>query len=332
MENSVAQAPKQNLMQVIQSTPAVQLASLPIIEQRFIDLYSKTQGVDSKIAEMVFQQERFHFQKAISESQGLRECEPLSLYGCFMDCAVQGLSFDPKKKLAYLIPGKVNVGSRDEKQYVSRATLEVSPYGELAIRQQLGQIKYADNPVIVYQGDVFEPYEDSSGKGVAYKLSMDHTNVIIAAFIKIVRIDGAVDYSWLLKNDWERLAGYSSKKNFGKPNALYSSNNGQIDPGFLGAKLIKHAFKSYPKVKPIGMHTTVQVDEEVEQKQLSAKDIYGMELPAHDAQFTPTMIVSPPELSENLSTEAKAAIVNAAAPEHIPQPHQVNIPDNGEGF
>lgn len=48
------------------------------------------------------------------------------------------------------MPGNVNVGSKDTPQWVKRASLGLfSPYGELAIRQRAGQIKYADNPVIV---------------------------------------------------------------------------------------------------------------------------------------------------------------------------------------
>jgi len=310
-----APAPKANIMQVLQQTPAASLASLPMLEERFINLYSKVQGVGLQHAEMVFHAEKFHFQKAISENQGLRECETLSLYGCFMDCAVQGLSFDPKKKLAYLIPGKVNVGTKDDKRYVKRASLEISPYGEMAIRQQLGQIKYADNPVIVYEGDVFEPYENSEGKGVTYKLNPSHSDIIIAAFIRIVRVDGSVDYHWLLKNDWTRLAGYSEKKNFGKANALYTSNNGQIDSGFLGAKMIKHAFKTYPKVNVVGQFSKIAEIEEVKPN-LSAEDIYGAgfsnALPEPPAQLPhPSMIVSP--VDAPVSDAAKAAMLQATA-------------------
>lgn len=330
-----APAPKTNIMQVLQQTPATSLASLPMLEERFINLYSKVQGVGLQHAEMAFHAEKFHFQKAISENAGLRECETLSLYGCFMDCAVQGLSFDPKKKLAYLIPGSVNIGTKDAKQYVKRASLEISPYGEMAIRQQLGQIKYADNPVIVYEGDVFEPYENSEGKGVTYKLNPAHTETIIAAFIRIVRVDGSVDYHWLLKNDWTRLAGYSEKKNFGKANALYTSNGGQIDTGFLGAKMIKHAFKTYPKVNVVGQFSKIAEIEEVKPN-LSAADIYGAdiakELPAPPANLPhPTMIVTPVDNGE-VSHEAKAAMLQATADAPEMNGTVQYSDDNAEGF
>jgi len=328
--SNTSQAPaKANLMQVIQSTPSTQLANLPVLEERFITLYSKTQGVDLKVAEMTFQQEKYHFMKAISESEGLRQCEPLSLYGCFMDCAVQGLSFDPKKKLAYIIPGSVNVGTKDNKQYVKRAALEISPYGEMAIRIQLGQVKHADNPVIVYEGDVFEPYQDDSGKGVVYKLNHQHSNTIIGAFMRILRNDGTVDYHWMLKNDWERLAGYSEKKNFGKANALYTSNQGQIDPGFLAAKLIKHAFKSYPKIKVSDFSQLEKIEDE--KPELKPEDIYGFKpeaLPIPSQLPQPTMIVTP---VDGASHDAAAAAVQATAQQEMSN-ETFKVSDNNDGF
>lgn len=329
-----------NIMQALQQTAPTQLASLPVLEERFIKLYSLVQGVDMREAEMVFHAEKFHFQKAISENEGLRACETLSLYGCFMDAAVQGLSFDPKKKLAYLIPGKVNVGTRDEKRYVNRATLEISPYGELAIRQQKGQIKYADNPVIVYEGDTFEPYQNEEGRGVVYKLNAAHGTKIVAAFLRIVRMDGSVDYHWLLQGDWMRLKGYSEKKNFGKANALYSSFNGDIDPGFLGAKLIKHAFKSYPKVKLAGAFSQLQPEETEETRpELSAAQMYGFEpgtatraLPAEQPLELPIKKQEPQP--QALSMEAQAAILQSQAPAHDAQPTPAIrfSEDDGSGF
>lgn len=58
----------------------------------------------------------------------------------------------------------------------------------------------------------------------------------------------------MLQEEIDRLRQYSNKNNKGsgeqdKSNKLYSSNDGQIDPGFLEAKIIKHAFSTFPKVK-----------------------------------------------------------------------------------
>lgn len=47
----------------------------------------------------------------------------------------------------------------------------------------------------------------------------------------------------------------------GKPNALYSSQEGGIDPGFLENKMIKHAFDAYPKVRT-GKYTVMETETE----------------------------------------------------------------------
>jgi len=101
--------------------------------------------------------------------------------------------------------------------------------------------------------------------------------------MKITRNDGSTDYAVLLPEDWKRLQGYSEKQNRkwdnnahayvnGNPNDLYVADGGQIDKGFLIAKLIKHAFKTYPKAR-VGRGTQLesqQTDEEI------SNDIYGL--------------------------------------------------------
>ena len=95
---------------------------------------------------------------------------------------------------------------------------------------------------------------------------------MIAAFIRIVRNDGSEDYQWLMEGDILRLKAYSERANAkwndqtkrkenGQANALYTSNNGQIDPGFLENKMIKHAFDAYPKVRT-GQFTTLETQDE----------------------------------------------------------------------
>ena len=72
----------------------------------------------------------------------------------------------------------------------------------------------------------------------------------------------------MTETDWKRLQGYSEKQNsykdrrtgetVVKSNALYNIN-GQIDTGFLIAKCIKHAFKTYPKIN-IGKGSVMESD------------------------------------------------------------------------
>jgi recombinational DNA repair protein RecT len=328
MENKTQQPTTANIMQRLNATPARDIPMIPEVEQKFVQLYAAIHGVGKETAEMTFHAERFHFLKLVNSNQEIAQCEGLSLYGCFMDCAVNGLSFDPTKKLAYVLPGNVNVGTRDTPQWVKRATLVVSPYGEMGIRQRDGQIKHADNPVVVYEGDEFQPYQDGGKKGIHYKLNMGHTQKVVAGFIRIVRTDGTEDYFWMLQEDIARLAAASAKKNRGTANSLYTSQNGGIDAGFFRAKLIKHAFQSYPKVSLRGLHT--KDEEQIKLEQRNNEVDYGLAsisaptaLPAHQEQ-APT---SEP------SDAAKRAAIAATAEEMGPaETLKVDYSDDGSGF
>ena len=85
----------------------------------------------------------------------------------------------------------------------------------------------------------------------------------------IVLPNNGLDFKWLLQDDIDRLKGYSLKQNGASygANALYTSNNGQIDPGFLSTKTIKHAMAAYTKLR-IGEF--VSFEGEIEEVEASA--------------------------------------------------------------
>ena len=160
--------------------------------------------------------------------------------------------------------------------------LTISGYGELVLRKNAGQIRHADNPVIVYEGDTFQYGEQNGQKIVNYMSAFPRrSNKIIACFLKITRADGTIDYSVMTEQDWMRLKGYSDKQNtyydskkgqyVTKSNELYSKD-GQIDTGFLMAKCVKHAFKTYPKLN-IGRGTSLET--EIIEQQPTDFDPYG---------------------------------------------------------
>ena len=112
-----------------------------------------------------------------------------------------------------------------------------------------GQVRYVDNPVVCYEGDTFSPGLVDGVKTVTYQAACPRkSNKVIGGFIRIVRADGTVDWHWMMEGDIKRLEAYSYKNNQrwnpqtrqkeGKANALYTSNEGGIDPGFLESKLI----------------------------------------------------------------------------------------------
>ena len=250
----------------------------PIVRERFTQIYETLWGN----GEAAYQRESIFFNKALRDNDNgkLQKATPFSIFTAFIDLAVCGLSLEPgTRALAYLMGRNVNVGSREQPRWEGRCVLTVSAYGELVMRTRAGQIRHADNPVSVYDNDEFSFRDTDGRKSVSYTCNLPHTgHNITACYLRITRADGSIDYSVMFPEDWCRLAGYSQKQNRGRANELYGMDgNGivHIDPGFLMAKCIKHAFKSYPKVR-IGRGTELQSQQVDEQPQLSEEDIYGV--------------------------------------------------------
>lgn len=244
------------------------------VEQKFILMYNAIWGTDQGV--QIYEKEKFNFRKILQDKPELQKCTPLSLYGCFLDIAVNGLSLDPTgRPHCYLLSRNTKTGYKDQQGndiYELRAYLSISGYGELVMRQRAGQVRYVDNPVICYEGDTFSPGIVDGKKTVTYTAACPRkTNKVIGGFIRIVRADGTVDWHWMMEGEIKRLEEYSFRNNQrwnpqtrqkeGKANALYTSSEGGIDPGFLESKLIKHAFDAYPKVRT-GKFTVFETQEE----------------------------------------------------------------------
>lgn len=244
------------------------------VENKFIQMYDAIWG--SNMGTQIYHKEVFNFQKLLREKPELAACSKLSLYGCFLDMAVNGLSLDmTSHPQCYLIPRSVKTGYKDgngRDTYEKRSNVSVTGYGELMMRMRAGQIRYADNPVVVYEGDTFAISLDNGQKKLTYSASIPRkSSKIVGAFIRIVRTDSSEDYKWLLEDDIQRLAKFSERNNSyydrngnyikGKANKLYTSLNGGIDSGFLENKMIKHAFDTYPKVRT-GKYTIMETEED----------------------------------------------------------------------
>lgn len=258
------------------------------VRQRFIQIYDTLWGEGEGVK--AYERESVFFNRVLADNDRLmNNCTKFSIFTAFIDLAVSGLSLEQGTRALCYLQGRnykvgENVGGDGKKKnvYEGRLTLTISGYGELVLRARSGQIKYADNPVLVYEGDEFSFSDRDGRKSVNYTCKLPHTtNHIIAAFLRITRSDGSVDYSVMLEEDWLRLKNYSGKNNrkwddnarayVEIPNELYTSNEGGIDTGFLCAKVIKHAFKSYPKVR-IGRGTEL----ETQQEDIQDDDFYGV--------------------------------------------------------
>jgi recombinational DNA repair protein RecT len=281
-------------LQHLESLKPTEIANDDRVKTMFVKNFNSIHK--SAAGDQVYELEKYYFGRAVSTSAELKKCTKLSLYATFIEMAVQGLSFDPGKKLCYLVPQNVNVGTKENAQWEARAALEISPYGELAIRQAMGQIKSADNPEVVYEGEHFEVSQTPTGKQVDHKFKFPRAGKMIACYMRIVKSDGFADYFILDAAGMERLKQYSSKKNKGFANALYGNDGKQPDEGFWKAKTIKHAFKAYPKVKLPGQFSKLQEDPE-DNDEAPVID-YGMQIQAPEAitlhqEIAPVVNINP---------------------------------------
>ena len=272
---------------------ALEIATAPMVRDKFIDIYNTLWGAGT--GEAAYERESRFFNRLLSENADLQKGTHFSLFTAFIDLAVCGLSLEPgARALCYLIgrnqktSPKLDAQGRpmkDSKGYPvynweGRMVLTVSAYGELVLRERSGQIHHADNPVLVYEGDEFSFSDKGGRKEVEYVCHLPHTGKrIVACYLRITRADGSVDYSVMTEEDWVRLAQYSARKNRSGANALYGIDQKgivNIDPGFLMAKCIKHAFKTYPKVR-VGRGTELQSQQTEEQEIEINGSLYGVE-------------------------------------------------------
>ena len=257
-----------SLAKELQTMKATDVIRNERVRNQFINVYN---SIWKEGGENTYEREAIYFNQQLRDKQALRECSGTSIFYAFIDLAVKGLTLSPgAQALCYLIPRSVKIGVDQSGKDIWEkcCNLTISGYGELVLRVRAGQIRHADNPVIVYEGDRFEYGEQNGQKIVNYMSSFPRkSNHIIACFLKITRADGTIDYSVMTEQDWLRLKGYSDKQNtfydyknnqwVTKSNELYGKKDSQIDTGFLMAKCVKHAFKTYPKLQ-IGRGTSLE--------------------------------------------------------------------------
>lgn len=258
-----------SLASELQAMKATDVIRNERVRNQFINVYN---SIWKEGGEQAYEREAIYFNQQLRDKAKLRSCSGTSTFYAFIDLAVKGLTLAPgTQALCYLIPSNIKVGT-DAKGcdvWEQCCDLRISGYGELVLRKNAGQIRHADNPIIVYEGDSFQYGEQNGQKIVNYMATFPRkSEKIVACFIKITRTDGSFDYSVMLESDWKRLQSYSDKRNsytdrrtgevVVKRNELYDVN-GQIDTGFLMAKCIKHAFKTYPKLN-IGRGSSLETD------------------------------------------------------------------------
>lgn len=304
---------KLTVIQKIDQVSPAQIAALPEVADRFMQLYSLMHGRNSDVAKVAYESEKFHFMKLLQDKPELQKCTKLSLYGCFIDMAVNGLSFDPAMKHAYIVGFPTNVGSKENPKWETRASVLIDGRGELIIRTRQGQIKYADNPITVYEGDVFKYGTRNDKVFIEHEAVFPRkTDNIIACYLRIERPDGSVDYKVFGIEEVLHLKEFSKQQN---SLAWTKGIRGMIE-----TKTIKHAFKSYPKIK-MGNFSKLQSQVVDAPDEPEFKIDYGLNgsmpanLPEATGTYAPTMIVEPVKELQPLQNLSDDSFLQEEAPQ-----------------
>lgn len=256
----------------------VQMIEHDYVEERFIDIFKTIHKDDAKA---IYEKEKFNFSKILQENPELKECTPLSLFSVFLDVATKGLSLDNSSKaLCYITFRNVRKKQNEGDTWEKRAILDISGYGELVLRERAGQVKYADNPEVIYDGEKYK--QENTPDGVLIYHTIEYPRPtdkpIVLIYVRIVRPDGSVTFGTLDQSDILRLKEYSAKNNGKWDNELKKRVPGEAnvlyaDSGFLKAKCLKHAFQSFPKLKLNNFSAFTNGEERPEEFGLNSNNI-----------------------------------------------------------
>ena len=275
------------------------------VQDHIVTLYNQVHG---KGGEAFAERESRYLNRMIIDDKKKWNVTPLSVFLAYVDLAVKDLTLEPgAQALCYLLNRNSKLKDGTGKDFwENRAYISVTGYGEILMRQRAGQIRHCDSPTVVYEGDRFSYEEIDGRKHVTHALNLSHNpGNPIACFMKITRIDGSVDYGIILPEGWKRLQVYSDRQNGDYKNSLYTSGiNNSIDPGFLIAKCVKHAFKSYPKL-PIGKGMVMEADLPEEEQQMP--DYYSMGTSGEpQTPKEPESFAEPADHSEGVTVDPSA--------------------------
>ncbi|GGG97640.1 recombinase RecT [Pedobacter zeae] len=234
------------------------------IGQHFVNKFMAVYRTSNDHAVAYYEREIDNFTKRVNESEELAACTPMSLFVALMQVGGWKLSFEGGSQPdVYLIPGNRNIGTKDNPVWIKEAIAQPSPYGEKKIRVETGQVKHAGSPIVVYDCDTYtESVKDGRTMVEWTKGKRTPESRIVGGFILLEYPDGTREFKTFDMQDvssWEKA---STKKNKGKTNVLYGyewqgsgqsarlvkPEGGQIDKKFFEGKILKHAFKLFPRV------------------------------------------------------------------------------------
>jgi len=79
-------------MEELNALPATKIVENEGVQAKFIQMYNAIWGTDK--GEQMYHTEVFNFQKLLRDNPDVATSSKMSLYGCFLDIAVNGLTLD----------------------------------------------------------------------------------------------------------------------------------------------------------------------------------------------------------------------------------------------
>lgn len=93
-------------MEELNALPATKIVENEGVQAKFIQMYNAIWGTDK--GEQMYHKEVFNFQKLLRDNPDVSTSSKMSLYGCFLDIAVNGLTLDQTgHPLCYILSRKL---------------------------------------------------------------------------------------------------------------------------------------------------------------------------------------------------------------------------------
>jgi hypothetical protein len=291
------------------------------VKKQFVRIYDACYGSGG---ETHFTKETDYLRRLVDKNATLKRATTLSFYAFLMDLSYHGTSIEPiSKPLAYCQPQNYNIGTREVPKWETRAEHKISPYGELYLRMRSGTVKYAENPVLVVGGDTIKVVDNV----VHHEKAIPRTsNKVIGGYIRITRTDGSREDKWY---DIEQLMHYKKSADDKQQKSKFWTGgiDGQAMDGMLEAKIIKHAFKTYPRLN-LGKATKI-ADESDMERQLIGEDAYAAVMGTFDTEEGITNDGMPSANSEGDQDDFSAQNTSFRSAPKAKSPLSVEFDTNG---
>lgn len=217
-------------------------------------------GVPIDVCQDLAEAELMNYFEIAQLNPALQKCSKESVIAAIKSTLIKGLSLDPNLKLVYVNTRNVNVGTKEKPNWIVRLEVTDSVNALLWMAQKQGKLISWSQPEVEY------------------------TNNKVSRVSWFYRTPQGEESNELTTVDFERLATYSARQNRGNANALYTSYNGGIDPGFASTKCIRHAtvFKGLNPLSAIRRAASPseypQIEGAVEEVQNSNHDAFVTEV------------------------------------------------------